>query len=445
MSTGTLARWLLPLAIVLACFNLGAEDYRADTPAMRELERAPTSVLWPPWRPLVLYMSRDSDDRLYFHYANLALGRPADLPFIASRRATGVAALRVDERPGPRLPHRDFSIEYPPGAWAAILPPAAVTSTLAGYRLVFGLWMCALAFAGVLCALSARALVDPSELRKVARASAWIAFALGPLFVVRYDALPALATAGAVLLAMRGRAGWAGLALGLGGAAKIYPLLCAPVMMAALWGAAERQAALRLAAGAALGAGLVLAPFWLAAGPGLLADLRLHASRPLHFESVLATPLLFWPSAQVVRSFGSPNLEAPGALVAARASGPLLGLALAGSAALAFHLGRAGRAHALAVGTAVAGLAVLVVAKVLSPQFLLWVFPLVLIVPGAPGRRLRLWFGLAALLGQVWYPFFYNSLAELEQPWVSLLVLRNALLVLALADLARALLRRPDP
>ena len=96
--------------MVLALFCVGSEEYRGDRPDLeRRFSEHPASLLWPPTEAWVMFVSRDSDERLYHQYASLILGRPADLAYIARRQSKPVEALRV--RPGemPRLPFRDFS------------------------------------------------------------------------------------------------------------------------------------------------------------------------------------------------------------------------------------------------------------------------------------------------------------------------------------------------
>jgi hypothetical protein len=88
-----------------------------------------------------------------------------------------------------------------------------------------------------------------------------------------------------------------------------------------------------------------------------------------------------------------------------------------------------------------------VLGRVLSPQYLIWLLPLVPLVEGRPGRRATLLLVVALLLTNVWYPAHYlDVILRLDGGSVVLLVARNlvlsALLLTLLAPVVRAQRRR---
>jgi hypothetical protein len=70
--------------------------------------------------------------------------------------------------------------------------------------------------------------------------------------------------------------------------------------------------------------------------------------------------------------------------------------------------------------------------KVLSPQFLIWLIPLVPLVRGRRGLAAGGVLGLALVLTQLWFPFHYWSLALHFRALPSYLVLARDLMLVAL-------------
>jgi hypothetical protein len=75
-------------------------------------------------------------------------------------------------------------------------------------------------------------------------------------------------------------------------------------------------------------------------------------------------------------------------------------------------------------------LAFIATAPVLSPQFLIWILPFVLVMNGSLGRRVRPLFALSCALSVALYPwYFHRGLQQLTIPAVLILNARNALVV----------------
>jgi hypothetical protein len=133
-----------------------------------------------------------------------------------------------------------------------------------------------------------------------------------------------------------------------------------------------------------------------------------------------------------VETYGSFNLVGPGAGALALLSGvlPLLGV-LAIYARLSWRARAASPEQAAreAVAAVLASLvAFMVLGKVFSPQYVVWLLPLGVFASAGSRRLSSLLFG-ACVLTQVIYPYAYSALAELS-PWMGLLVLlRNGLLL----------------
>ncbi len=344
-------------------------------------------------------------------------------------------------------PYLDFPVEYPPLALPLFALPAGAPGP-AAYARLFNLEMLAcLALSAWLVARAARGGARTGP-RAAALGFAAAAAALGAVAVNRYDAAVALSVAAALGLALDGRHGLAGAALGLGFAMKLSPAVLLPLL---LLHAARRGpvAAARALFGFAVAGLAPFVPFLVAAPERLRPMFEYHLARPLQLESVLATPLLVGhltglaPGA-VASSFGSQNLVSPGAGVAAALAGPLAGAALLAALALSWRRRAALRAspEALALAALTTLLAVVATGKVLSPQYLAWLVPALAL--GWPA-----WRGVGALvlgallLTHLEFPRHYWSFVALRPGPVALVVARNVVLVAAFAAALRALWRLP--
>jgi len=117
-------------------------------------------------------------------------------------------------------------------------------------------------------------------------------------------------------------------------------------------------------------------------------------------------------------------------------------LSLVQLAALAWiWLRRPGTAEELVRWSAAALVAFVALGKVLSPQFLIWLVPLVPLVAGRRGVLASALLATAIVLTQLWFPFRYWDVVALE-PVGWLVLVRDLLLVALYAILLVALSRQ---
>ena len=340
-----------------------------------------------------------------------------------------------------RLPYRDFELEYPPGALPVFLLPS-----LAGgeedYVTLFEALMLAcgaLAVALVPVGLAAAGATG----RTIALGTGAAALApllLGSVILSRFDLWPAALTAGALaaLAARRERLGHAVLAAAV--SAKLYPLVLLP--LALLYVARRRGGREALACLAIFLAVLaaIVGPFLAVAPDGVLASIERQTGRPLQVESLgagmlLAAHRLGLYEASVVSSHGSQNLAGP--LPDALATVQTVAQALA-VVAVWVAFARSARSPAgLLVAAAAAVAAFVALGKVLSPQFLVWLLPLVPPAFRAVGAGTALLFAGSLLLTQLWFPSRYWDVVALE-PVAWLVLCRDAVLVSLFVALAVA-------
>ncbi len=339
-----------------------------------------------------------------------------------------------------RVPYRDFALEYPPGALPMFALPGLAEhghgqDVKPGFRRTFEtlMWVCG---AVALCAM---ALI----LRRL-QASPWVPLvfaavaplALGSVILSRFDLWPAalVATATAALVSGRFRLGH--LLAGIGAAAKFYPGVLLPLAVAYVWrrrGSREALTCIGLAAGAFA---VIFLPFVVLAPGGVWHSISVQLERPLQVESLGAALLLaghhvFGVGVTGETSHGSQNLAGSAADTFATVSS----LVQAGVLLWIWTMFARGPATASAFVRAAAAAMCAFVAfgKVLSPQFLIWLIP---VVPLVRGRR-GLWAGalllVALVLTQVWFPFRYFRLALDFEAGLSWVLLARDLVLAALA------------
>jgi len=346
------------------------------------------------------------------------------------------------------VPYRDFRVEYPPGALPAFVLPAIGHPRLDRYETWFQVLM-GLCAGGAILAMAYALRTLRASPRHMAGALGFFALAplvLGSVVIYRFDLWPAaLAVAGlAAIVAGRQRLGFA--VLGVGFAVKVFPVVLVPPALAYVWRSRGRREALLCLAWTAGAAAVIVLPFLAVAPHGLWDSITRQAGRPLQIESLgsavlLAAHQVGGLSLTVVTSHGSQNLSGslPDALAAAE-SVLLIAALLAIWAAAALGPQSPDRLvrYAAASVTAFAAFG-----KVLSPQFMIWLIPLVPLVRGRRGLVASALLGLALLLTQLWFPIRYWDLALHLKAFPSWAVVARDLTLLAL--LAVLLVRRPEP
>ena len=319
------------------------------------------------------------------------------------------------------VPYRDFAVEYPPGA----LPVFVAPTFMLDYDLAFGWIMFALG----LCCLA---------LVVLAGAPWWsVAFvAVSPLLLgflapSRYDFWPAalFAAALAALLADRHRLGWGLLAAAV--TAKLYPLVVLPLVV--LW-TLRRRGRGELARSAAIGAAVVVVvylPFLVIAPHGLWDSVWGQISRPLQIESLASSLVKTFGHPVVVSSHGSQGIDGHGTLAALTS---VVEVAVLVALWLAFARGAADRERFVRY-TAACVCAFVAFGKVLSPQYLIWLVPLVALVGGRRGVAAVALLVAALVATQAWFPDHYWDYVDSgDRAWIVLV--RNLLLVVLVAVLA---------
>ena len=326
----------------------------------------------------------------------------------------GISDTFVYERYGERIthggvPYRDFRVEYPPGAIVAFVVPALLADNHDDYDAAFAaLMIVAIAAIAVLLLLAAEALGRTPAAGVLAVGLFGVGFLLlGPFTLTRFDFLAAAVTAAALTALLRGHDRLGAVVLGVAIATKLYPVVLLPLVVARAWKASGRAAGLRQLALAVGTAAAVYLPFLVLAPEGVVRSVWQQLGRPLQIESLGAGVLLAL-HATVGMPLGWASGHGSQNLTGAVSSAAAVATTVAGAVALLAvwtRFARGGAGDECFVRCAAAAVVAFVAfGKVLSPQFLIWLLPVVVLVAG---RRAALASGLllvACLLTRLWFP-----------------------------------------
>jgi Glycosyltransferase family 87 len=340
-----------------------------------------------------------------------------------------------------QVPYRDFRLEYPPAALPVFAIPSLLRSPrgdLAGYRHVFEAEMLvcgALAIAFMLSILL-RLGAGPVRLYAALGFAAVAPLLLGSVVLSRFDLWPAALVTGALAAFVGDRNRLGAGVLGLAFAAKLFPAVLLPPALVWAWrrrGRREAAACLGVFAAVALACFL---PFAVLGPGGVWHALTTQAGRPLQIESLGAGVLLVLHQIAGVgitmrSGHGSQNLAGAGPDAIAALQTAVQAVAIV-AVWVWFARGPADRTR-LVRAWAAALTAFVALGKVLSPQFLIWLIPVVPLVRGRRGLAAAALLGLALVLTQLWFPFRYWALALHFAALPSWLVLPRDLVLVALA------------
>jgi hypothetical protein len=334
-----------------------------------------------------------------------------------------------------RVPYRDYLVEYPILTFPLFLVPRLLVSDFASYCVAFGAEMWLFDVAAIV--LLAWHIAETEGPGRVAGRLAWYTAycaILAPLVVGRFELAPMVLAFAAARWWFSGRAVPGGVTAGVGALLKVFPGLVAVVAM--VWEATRLRASRARGTLAFVVTMAVGSAGWVAlGGANVLESFRYHASRGLGIETLYAGAVLAW--GKLVGTDIPWLIEHRAVHLAPEWGSRLAALATPiQAAALLFVLvgfWRSGMADGVRYSGA-AILASLVSAKVLSPQYLVWLFPFIAMVGGWTGSRARWLFLFICATTSLIYPGpAFAQLLDHQGVAIFLLNLRNALLLALLA------------
>jgi len=327
-----------------------------------------------------------------------------------------------------QIPYRDFFVEYPPGALVTFIVPAIVST--AHYTTLFKILMAVLGAATICVAAVVAAKLGESP-RRSAVALAWIAITpllLGPLLLDEYDLWPTLLACLALLALLAGRERVGAGLLGFGAATKVYPAAILPAALVWIYRRSGRRAAVQGLVAAAVVAAATYVVFVVLGPGGVWASVEIHLRRGLQKESLGSAVLYVLDQLGLYKAHidetnaNWTELTGPAGDTLATVSSLCQIAAALAVAALAVRRRPEPRTLLYATAAAVAGFVAF--GKVFSPQYLIWLVPLVAL---AGGVIENVALAAALVLTQLWFLRIVTPFDLDREIW--LVVARDVLVV----------------
>jgi uncharacterized membrane protein len=330
----------------------------------------------------------------------------------------------VDEH---AVPYRDFDLEYPPGALPMFVLPSLAPHSQ--YQHVFQIL-------GALCLAAAVLAAYSIAGSRAAALTALGPLALGSVVLSRFDLWPTALVALALAAALRRRPTLSAVLVGVAFAAKLWPAVLVPLLVLWFYRSEGRREAMRWLAVAAATAAAVFVPFVALSPGGVAHSFHSQLARPLQIESLGAAVLIalhhtVGSTLYVVSGYGGQNVAGTGSHAVAVATTVVGGTALL-LAYAAFGRTEASDDDLLRFCAGVVAVT-LAFGKVFSPQFLIWLIPLVPLVRGVRAAVVVPTFFSTLVLTQLWFPERYWQLATNFAPTQSWELFARDVLVVALA------------
>jgi hypothetical protein len=368
--------------------------------------------------------------------------------FRANQGDVGLYLEKARELLSGLVPYRDFAFEYPPLALVPMVVPALLWPfgqlTLDAYPWLFAAWGAALMLVlGVVLAGIVRLGGGPPPTgrpRSVAVRLTIVSAGAALALTWRFDLFPALLVMGALWAALAGRPGAAGIAVGLGVLAKLYPLALVPALAIPWLLPLDIRRLTRFGVAVALTVVVVMLPFVVLAGGGALGFLSYQAERGLQVESIggglaVLGGLIAGHPVEMSNGFSAVQVEGDfarawlSALPIVTVAGFGL-LGLLGWSRIQWHraAGNDVPARTVVAFATASVLVLLATSKVFSIQYVVWIVPFAALLP-----RRQLWL-VAAVIGLTMpiHPLLYRELVNQEALPILILNLRNGLLIVLL-------------
>jgi hypothetical protein len=340
------------------------------------------------------------------------------------------------------VPYRTLYVEYPPGALPVFVLPAALSERhyVDLFKILMTVLGCAAIVATTVAATALRMSIERTVLAVAPLAAAPIL--LGSVFLNRFDVWPMFLTVAGLAALLRSRPVSGAIGLALAAVTKVFSIAVVPVVVVYLARTAPR--ALRRAWIAFLAVlAIAVLPF-AALGPGGLSfSFYVQLTRHLEIESLAASFLLaaqrlgLYDARIIDGTPGSRDLAGGLPTVLGVATG-LLEVAAVVAVLIWFAKGEPGRDR-FVVAFAAALVAYVAFGKVLSPQYMVWLLPVVPLVAGRRGLVATALLVTALILTRIEFAH-WDSINALG-PAVWLVLVRDLLLAALFATLVEGLRR----
>lgn len=392
----------------------------------------------PSWNTyLKLFLSNITDETYYYEWSTIVLGKTFEENYPFDLRKESLVSKYFYEKPAFHLPYRDISFEYPPLLAVPMLLSRSLTSSSVNFvrilAFILSLFYMALLW---ICEKIRRKLEIPLTTTHFLLLSLFSLPALGSLFVTRLDIIPTFFYVLAIWGLIEGSTTKGLLGIFLGFFSKGFSIILIP-LFAFEWIRQKKYTSLFVSSFILLSITfLMMGVLQKISGGYYLDSFKYHAERGIQVESLysLFPWALFLGHLKIICLYIdhgsiSISLQNNEALIWTSKILPLL--IFSGIYIRVFFIRKLLNPAKLFQISFFLLFTFLISFKVFSPQFLIWLIPLIFLTPVEQNKLiLVLWFSLL-LVTQVLYPHCYVFLIENTQEWAILLLsLRNLTLLL---------------
>jgi hypothetical protein len=353
-----------------------------------------------------------------------------------------------------QVPYFDFQFEYPPLSLIFIVLPGVAAKLIGNFDTPYRLIMMLFDIGCLLLVGQITRQLYNGDKRKMIGAGI-IYLALTTIsFQVLYDRLDIVLSFLILLsinLALSQRWLLACLALWLGTSIKLFPIILFPVLMLYQFRTPRKKTGVL----SAFGGSLIIAIAILVTTISLFGDwwgymIEYHSHRGIQIESVYATIIMLVSyvgiDSTISHQYGAFQIANSFSPIMAALAIPLISLLLL-AIYYAYYVRSNGRdkvnrGFLLFRGISAVLLSFIAFNKVLSPQFMLWLFPILSILAVSKHQSkiaIALLFVAAATTTLI-FPYMYRSLVAQELAAVVILAVRNSCLIVILVQVIRQLL-----
>lgn len=292
-----------------------------------------------------------------------------------------------------KLPYRDFNLEYPPFAILPFVLPRMVALGLAKnyYIYAFLFLLENIVFSTINMLLLLQVVSVYASQRQTIRVLVFYTFfalIISPVLLWRYDLFPTVLTVVALVAVLSNRPTLAGISLGLGVAAKLYPLVLLPVFTLYFFTNKSYRAILNIWLGTLGAVFLSFLPFIITTKDKLFSFLDYHKERGLQIESLPAGIISLvhkWGLIEVktIASYGSRDIVSPLDHIVLAVLPLLLMIVYISMLISCWYRFREEKnikkeklkVDSLVAYTLLALLIFIITNKVFSPQYIVWIIP----------------------------------------------------------------------
>jgi uncharacterized membrane protein len=344
------------------------------------------------------------------------------------------------------IPYRDFAVEYPPLAMVFAFLPKLVSAGYSGYIWSYCIEMLLFDLLGLFVIYKIAREFHLIQWKTLG-AYTLALLAIGPLITIRFDIIPAVIVLLSLYFFIKGHHTIAWGLLAAGTLTKIYPIVLAPLFLIYHWRYRQYKTAVTGLICFVVVCLIIVAPLLIISPDGLWHSLTYHTQRGLQIESSYASflELLYGfglINLDFIFNFGSTNIVSPVGDVFANI---YILFTLAGLLVVYFVYSKRLRIIQKEEGfsqlpllkqstllgfSLISILAFMLTSKVFSPQYIIWIYPLIILISGKWRKLSILLFVMIGLMTFFVYPEFYENIQKGQLTVIAMLVLRNVALVL---------------